>query len=83
MIDVLFSWFRFEAQELWKTTEDVVEAMQDFPGFITAAWTPPSSEKELSRTFYASFADAKAARAALFGLSEQADLLSNKGLCFA
>ena len=60
-----------------------MEAMQDFPGFITAAWTPPSSEKELSRTFYASFANAKAARAALFGLSEQADLLSNKGLCFA
>ena len=43
---VLFSRFRFEAQKLWRTTEDVVEAMQDFPGFIMAAWTPPSSEKE-------------------------------------
>ena len=57
--------------------------MQDFPGFITAAWTPPSSEKELSRTFYASFADAKAAHAAVLGLSDQTDLLSNKGLTFA
>ena len=80
---VLFSRFRFEAQKLWRTTEDVVEAMQDFPGFIMAAWTPPSSEKELSRTFYASFADAKAARAAVLGLSDQTDLLSNKGLTFA
>lgn len=62
------------------STWDVVEAMQDFPGFITAAWTPPSSEKELSRTFYASFADAKAAHAAVLGLSDQTDLLSNKGL---
>ena len=43
---------------------DVVEALQDFSGFTTAAWSPPS--QKLSRTFYAHFSSAEEAYAALF-----------------
>ena len=63
-----------------KTSKDVVEALQDLPGFVTAAWTAPSSDNELSRTFYASFSSTRKARSGAVALSEDEDLLSNKGL---
>ena len=63
-----------------RTSKDVVEALQDLPGFVTAAWTAASSDKELSRTFYASFSSTRKARSGAVALSEDQDLLSNKGL---
>ena len=58
---------------------EVVDAVQDLDGFVTAAWGTPS--EQLGRDFRARFASSEEAQAAMLLLTKEADvLLNNEGL---